>query len=59
MRITIKLLGITQALLMIAVLAILITDQVVGRLQAELVAHCDGPSRTDDVTIVCVDRVTP
>ncbi|MBT8486247.1 MAG: SpoIIE family protein phosphatase [Phycisphaerales bacterium] len=29
---------------------------VVTRLQAELVEHCGGPSRTDDVTILCVDR---
>ena len=26
-------------------------------LRRELVAHCDGPSRTDDVTILCVDRL--
>jgi len=29
----------------------------VHRLRAELMTHCAGPSRTDDVTILCVDRL--
>ena len=31
-------------------------DMIVGRLKDEMVAHCGGPSTTDDVTILCVDR---
>jgi serine phosphatase RsbU (regulator of sigma subunit) len=32
-------------------------QQVVDRLYEQLLAHCDGPSQTDDVTMLCVDRV--
>jgi serine phosphatase RsbU (regulator of sigma subunit) len=32
-------------------------DEIVERLKAELLAHCGGPSKSDDVTVVCVDRV--
>ena len=31
---------------------------VVFNLHAALRRHCGGPSRTDDVTILCVDRTT-
>ena len=31
--------------------------EVVERLKNEMLIHCHGPSRTDDVTILCVDRV--
>lgn len=31
--------------------------EVVERLKNEMLMHCNGPSTTDDVTILCVDRV--
>ncbi|MHC4992906.1 MAG: PP2C family protein-serine/threonine phosphatase [Planctomycetota bacterium] len=37
--------------------ATLDTQAVVDRLHGMVVQHCGGPSRTDDVTILCVDRV--
>ncbi|MCP3904568.1 MAG: hypothetical protein GY715_13155 [Planctomycetes bacterium] len=30
---------------------------VVAGLQQAVLDHCRGPSRTDDVTILCVDRI--
>jgi hypothetical protein len=33
-------------------------EQVVERIQRELNAHCGGPRRNDDVTILCIDRIT-
>lgn len=32
-------------------------DAIVARLREALQTHCNGPSTTDDVTILCVDRV--
>jgi serine phosphatase RsbU (regulator of sigma subunit) len=33
------------------------SETVVARLQEALVRHCGGPSTTDDVTMLCVDRL--
>jgi serine phosphatase RsbU (regulator of sigma subunit) len=33
------------------------SEAVVARLQEVLVRHCGGPSTTDDVTLLCVDRL--
>jgi serine phosphatase RsbU (regulator of sigma subunit) len=33
------------------------SETVVARLQEALVRHCGGPSTTDDVTMLCVDRI--
>jgi sigma-B regulation protein RsbU (phosphoserine phosphatase) len=33
------------------------SETVVARLQEALVRHCGGPSMTDDVTMLCVDRI--
>ena len=48
MRISYKLLGISEVVLLVT---------VVKRLEEELIEHCNGPSRNDDVTILCVDRL--
>ena len=34
------------------------TVGLVERIQRELNAHCGGPRRNDDVTILCIDRLT-
>jgi hypothetical protein len=33
------------------------SDAVVTRLHDVLAEHCGGPSKTDDVTVPCVDRL--